>query len=224
MSSDYPVDDQLTQWFSQKISEIKTFYANNNGGKTFKTLPLAVVQGDHDHEWYWCTNSGGQCNQREGNLINELKAKGYPVDPDWNNFPSNRVVWILDMGGGGYAGARKYPTGGGIAIVGDASVYAFIDGNCNRVKDKYFPNDNHPNVKDTCQNSWIPSGQTQGFSVGALAHELGHAFGMPHPDGYGYPTSSVKWSQTMIGWHWLYPATGLLNEDRNILSTSNFFG
>ena len=109
-------------------------------------------------------------------------------------------------------------------MVGDAAIYGTIDNNCNRVKDKYFSGDNHPNAIDNCKNTWLPSGKIYGFGVGALGHELGHAFGLPHPDAYGYPDGSMQWSQTLIGKHWNYPNTGLLNEDRNILATSKFFG
>ncbi|MBI2034865.1 MAG: hypothetical protein HYT11_04000 [Candidatus Levybacteria bacterium] len=224
-TNNYTMDDSFVSFFEGKIFEIRKFYFDNGNKQTFQSLPLSVVIGDKDNEFYWC-NGAANCavaNQFEGNIITELKNKGYPVHQDWNQFPTNRVVWVLAIGGGGYAGVRQYPTGGGFAMVGDAAIYGTIDNNCNRVKDKYFSVDNPPNAKDNCINTWLPSGKIYGYGVGALGHELGHAFGLPHPDAYGYPGGSIQWSQTVLGEHWNYPNTGLLNEDRNILATSKFF-
>ncbi|MEM5797529.1 MAG: hypothetical protein QXD72_01120 [Candidatus Aenigmatarchaeota archaeon] len=224
-TKNYTVDNTLVGFFREKIFEIRKFYFNNNNNKTFQALPLSVVAGNEFNEFYWC-NGATNCavaNQFEANIITELRNKGYPVHQDWNQFPSNRIVWVLAIGGGGYAGARQYPTGGGFAMVGDAAIYATLDNDCARVKDRYFLVDNPPNAKDSCMNTWLPSGKIYGFGVGALAHELGHAFGLPHPDSYGYSSGSIQWAQTLLGEHWNYPNTGLLDEDRNILATSKFF-
>ncbi len=224
-TNNYTVDNALVSFFEEKIFEIRKFYFDNNNGQTFQSLPLSTVVGDNENEFYWC-NGATNCsaaNQFEGNIITELRNKSYPVHQDWNQFPANRVVWVLAIGGGGYAGARQYPTGGGFAMVGDAAIYGTIYNSCNRVKDKYFSVDNHPNAIEHCQNTWLPSGKIYGYGVGALAHELGHAFGLPHPDAYGYSGGSIQWSQTVLGEHWNYPDTGLLNEDRTKLVVSKFF-
>ncbi len=224
-TKNYSVDNQLVDFFESKIFEIRKFYFDNNNNKTFQSLPLSIVEGDNLNEFYWCHNAG-KCelnHQFEGNIINELQTKGYPVHPDWNQFPGNRAVWVLAIGGGGYAGGRSYPTGGGFSMVGDAAIYGTLDNSCERVKDKYFLTNTHPNAIDYCQNTWLPSGKIYGYAVGALAHELGHSFQLGHPDSYGYVDGSVQWSQTVLGEHWHYPNVGLLDEDRNILATNKFF-
>ena len=101
-------------------------------------------------------------------------------------------------------------------------LYAAKDNSCDRILGYYFDPQEPNNIKDVCENSWLPSGNQYGFGIGALGHELGHAFNLPHPDGYP-DTTAQDWEETLIGNHWNYPNTGFLDEDRAILSTSLFF-
>ena len=162
-----------------------------------------------DHLGYW----GPELNAFEHNVLSELQKRGYPVHLDWNQFPGDRVVWLLAMGGGGWAGGRHYPTGGGFAMWGDALLFAGMDLNCDRVL-PLFPEDSAPGI---CRNSWFPSGRIYGFGVGAAIHELGHGFNLPHP-----PDDSPDWPITVMGHHWNYPDTGLSDRDRAILAGSPF--
>ncbi|MBI2143749.1 hypothetical protein HYU17_01190 [Candidatus Woesearchaeota archaeon] len=222
-SKDYSNDNEMVNYLKEEFEEIRQFY-NAKAGVTFTMLQTAVVYGDYDHEWYWCVDSQGGCepNNFEANIIKELKNKGLPIDGDWNKVPADKVTWVAAFGAGGWAGGRSYPTGGGFAMVGDAGIYAAKDKNCNRVLDKYFSTDKHPNIKDSCQNSWIPSGKAEGFGIGALGHELGHALTLPHPD--GYPGTTLQdWEKTLMGYHWNYPDTGLLEQDISIILQSKYF-
>jgi len=59
--------------------------------------------------------------------------------------------------------------------------------------------------------------------VGGLGHELGHAFGLPHPDGCetgspACPSSALMW----LGFR-EYPSTFLLEEDKALLRESPLF-
>jgi hypothetical protein len=80
-------------------------------------------------------------------------------------------------------------------------------------------------VVGACANSWLPSGQIYGFSIGALVHEVGHAFGLMHP----FPDTNPDWGTSVMGGHWNYatrrndPTWGLANADRTILAPSRFF-
>ena len=183
-----------------------------------------VVSGNNDHEWYWCVNQQQGCitDNFEANVIRELKNKGFPVEEDWNIYPADKVTWVVAFGGGGYAGGRQYPTGGGFSMLGDAGIYAAKDGSCGKILDYYYSPEEPNNIKDVCQNTWLPSGKEYGFGIGALGHELGHAFGMPHPDGYS-GTTPQDWEETIMGNHWNYPNTGLLQQDKDILAQSAFF-
>ncbi len=221
--TDYSNDQDMVNYLNKKFEEIRQFYLTKTGA-TFTMLQTQVITGNNNHEWYWCVDSQPGCvkNNFEANIIDELKSKGLPVEPDWNKFPANRVVWVAAFGGGGYAGGRSYPTGGGFAMLGDAGIYAAKEKSCSKVLDKYFSTDNPPNVKDSCQNSWLPSGKAEGFGIGALGHELGHAFKLPHPDFY-VGTTAQDWDKTIMGHHWNYPDTSLLQQDKGILAQSPYF-
>lgn len=221
--TDYPSDQDMIDYLNRKFEEIRQFYLSK-AGVTFTMLPTKVINGNNNHEWYWCVDNQAGCehNNFEANIIKELKDKGLPIHGDWNQVPANRVTWVAAFGGGGWAGGRFYPTGGGFAMLGDAGIYAAKDKSCSRVLDKYHSKDNHPNVKDACQNSWLPSGQAEGFGIGALGHELGHALNLPHPDGYP-GTTEQDWGKTLMGHHWNYPNTGLLEQDKERALQSPFF-
>ena len=221
--TDYIADQDMVNYLKEKFEEIRQFYLNENG-VTFTMLRPQVVSGNNDHEWYWCVNQQQGCitDNFEANVIRELKNKGFPVEEDWNIYPADKVTWVVAFGGGGYAGGRQYPTGGGFSMLGDAGIYAAKDGSCGKILDYYYSPEEPNNIKDVCQNTWLPSGKEYGFGIGALGHELGHAFGMPHPDGYS-GTTPQDWEETIIGNHWNYPNTGLLQQDKDILAQSAFF-
>lgn len=202
--------DGIRAFYEAKVVEAQQFFARHNGNRTFLALPVEVVYGHLDHLGYW----GPGRDAFELNVLLELQQRGYPVHVDWGLFPSHRVVWVLAMGAGGWAGGRHYPTGGGFAMWGDTVLFAGMDLHCDRVLPT-FPGDPAP---DNCRSIWLPSGQIYGFGVGAAIHELGHGFDLPHP-----PEGSRDWPITVMGYHWNYPNTGLSDRDRSILATSPFF-
>jgi hypothetical protein len=204
----YFEDDVVRGFYQAKVAEAQRFFYLHNGHKTFAALPVEVVSGRHDHLWYW-----GETRAFEYNVLLELQERGYPVHVDWDLFPSDRVVWVLAMGSGGWAGGRHYPVGGGFAMWGDALLFAGMDLRCERVQ-PVVPGDH---IHDTCRDVWFPNGQIYGFGVGAAIHELGHGFNLPHP-----PDGSPDWSTSIMGSHWNYPATGLSDSDRAILASSPF--
>ena len=203
---DYLADGRVAAFVKVAVEVIRSFYATNNAGRTFRLLPVDVVSARHDRAYYW----RGPNPNFEYQVLWELQERGYPVHVDWDRFPSDRVVLVFAMGGGGWAGGRHYPVGGGFAMVGDAVLLAGMDLNCDRVREEA--------ARKVCRESWLPSGHIYGFGVGAMAHELGHAFNLPHP-----PPGSPDWPRTVMGEHWNYPKTGLSDSDRSILATSCFF-
>jgi hypothetical protein len=61
--------------------------------------------------------------------------------------------------------------------------------------------------------------------IGGSGHELGHAFGLPHPPGCQTPTPGVVCPLSALMWlgYTTYPATYLLPADKDILNQNGFF-
>ena len=111
------------------------------------------------------------------------------------------VALIFSAGGGGYAGANQYTNYTGFGITGDWTLEP-ISG---------------------VTNTWgIPCSYSDGWQCatgvpeGSPAHELGHAFGLPHP-GEQYV------GQSIMEWHGDYPAVGFIQQEIDFLFNSPFF-
>jgi hypothetical protein len=61
--------------------------------------------------------------------------------------------------------------------------------------------------------------------IGGSGHELGHAFGLPHPPGCETPVPGVVCPSSALMWlgYTTYPATYLLPADKEILKQNGFF-
>lgn len=67
----------------------------------------------------------------------------------------------------------------------------------------------------------------EGHPTGVLAHELGHAFALPHPQGCGTTTEPTYCGNTVMWAWWGYPDVGLLDlkvaPEKQTLASSPFF-
>ncbi|RYZ43195.1 MAG: hypothetical protein EOO71_04515 [Myxococcaceae bacterium] len=188
------------------MAQIQGFYATHNNGATFVLNPVSIVQANGAKEAYGISWGPGNIyddgvisitGNMEAAVMAELHSRGYPTPPAQNE--SGYSTMIFFKGAGGFAGGRAYTSGnGGQAIVGDWAIDS-IQG-------------------QVAEGSWWWSGQRK--QTGAVAHELGHAFGLPHPD-------SVEWenSSSVMGDWWDYPTIGLNDYDRSslALNKSAFF-
>jgi hypothetical protein len=111
----------------------------------------------------------------------------------------HRVSWIFAQGGGGYAGANLIGDHTGIGVFGDW-VLEPISG----VRE--------PKAVHSGFATWQVKG---GTPMGTTVHELGHAFGLHHPDKYE--------GKSIMRWHGDYPDTDLLPHEVMILKESPFF-
>lgn len=169
--------------------DIQKFYAQAMGGMTFVLDELQVVQGQHAKEGYNIRWNGGNIytdgveftGNMEAAVVEELYTRGYPTPPGQN--VDGYSVLIFVKGTGGFAGGREFPASdGGWAIMGDWALDS-LQG-------------------DVVEGQYWWSGRR--LQIGAAAHELGHTFGLPHPDAY-----NGNWDTTIMGNWWNYPNTGL---------------
>lgn len=173
------------------MSEVRDFYRANLDGRTFRLNDVQVVQAYGPKEKYGIRWNGRNIYEDgveivgnlEAEVVQELYERGYPTPPGQNM--NGYVTIIFVKGAGGWAGGRSFSNGdGGWAILGDWCIDS-IQGTLN--DGQYW---------------WSgPRKQT-----GAAAHELGHGFGLPHPDAYG-----GDWARTIMG-HWFdYETPALLS-------------
>lgn len=168
--------------------DIQEFYRVALGGATFVLNELEVVQGRNPKEAYGIRWNGRNIytdgidivGNVEAAVVAELHERGFPTPPAQNE--DGYVVLMFVKGAGGWAGGRELGAGdGGWAILGDWAI-------------------------DSIQGT-VPEGaywwSGRRLQVGAAAHELGHTFGLPHPDFY-----SGNWSTTIMGEWWNYPNLG----------------
>lgn len=174
---------------SSAMELIQDFYAKSNNGKTFLLNPLEVVQGTKLKEGYGILWNGKNIyldgveftGNIEHEVVSELYSRGFPTPPAQNE--DGYSVLIFFKGVGGWAGGREFPhADGGWAILGDWCIDS-LQG-------------------DVPEGDYWWSGRR--LQIGAAAHELGHTFGLPHPDFY-----NGDWSTTIMGHWWNYPNTGL---------------
>ena len=167
---------------------VQAFYRRELGGVTFTLNDLAVVQARGAKEAYGIRFNGRNIYEDgidiaaslEGLVVEELFDRGYPTPPGQN--ADGHTVIIFVKGAGGWAGGRSFSGHqGGWAILGDWSIDS-LEG-------------------DLCPSEYWFAGQRR--QIGAAAHELGHAFTLPHPDAYGGSHDG-----TIMGAWWSYPAIG----------------
>lgn len=214
---DYASDYNVEEYVRKLSKETQTFFKNYAGGN-FIMKELSIVRGDYPTSDYW--NNKLTTGGFQNNVFYELEKKGYPVLLDRSKSQPFLLIWVFAMGGGGWAGGDQFSNKGGYAVIGDASLYPAVYPECNL----------------NCSCSHLSILKTSGVNStsltppdwvcdvtrieGAAVHELGHSFGLPHPDAYTTWTKngllislSQAWDQTIMGQPYNFPDRGLLDED-----------
>lgn len=206
LPADLPFEPVRLRMQAEAVRDAQAWYAERASGWTFYADPLIVQRSrhtfaelaDNDFQNWWPLPE------------KEFADYGMP----WND-SSHIKLLLLAQGAGAWAGADSenggidrqedpgpVPRGGwgGLAVIGDSSVAGVLAGVCPR----------------RGQASWEkPEGGTAWWCNwntyrGTIAHELGHTFGLPHPDALrpGFRCDSTV--ITNMQCHWAWPADSLL--------------
>ncbi|WNG44020.1 hypothetical protein F0U60_07870 [Archangium minus] len=180
------------------MREIQGYYRVKLGSmRTFRLNDVEVVQADGFKEAYGITWNGRNIyadgvevnSSFEGAVVAELHRRGYPTPPAQNESGYSVVIFV--KGAGGWAGGRELGSGdGGWAILGDWAIDS-LDGS-------------------VPEGAYWWSGRR--LQTGAAAHELGHVFGLPHPDAYG-----GSFASSVMGNWWEFPTIGFNANDISLL-------
>jgi hypothetical protein len=206
-------------YHARVMEDVRRWYGEVLGGRTFVAEPL-VVQVSR----YTFAELAADSFQAWWPLLQrEFADYGWA----WNERAKFKLLF-LTHGAGAWAGSDSENGGidstadagrvdkgnwGGLAVIGDSSVSGVAAGVCPEVA--------HGKADSTIATAWWCSGSTY---RGTVAHELGHTFGLPHPDAFrkGFRCADST-AYTIMQCHWGWGRAGLLDYEIAHLRSLDFF-
>lgn len=195
--ADQPFHKEYVAAINQCTKEIQDWY-QTQAGVTFRLAPLKVVQSKQSYREMRGSEVPGE-NEKSREKLMDMPNCWPALEKAVGGWKPRQVAWVFAQGGGGVAEANLVGHWQGMGIFGDW-VLEPISG----VRE--------PKAIHAGHATWEVKG---GTPKGTTAHELGHAFGLHHPDGYE--------GKSVMMAHWDYPNTGLLPHEILILKNSPFF-
>jgi hypothetical protein len=194
------------------VESVREWYGRVLRGATFGYDPVVVQVSSHTFAEFAADSFQAWWPL----LQSEFQRYGQ----DWEN-DDTKMLWIAH-GAGAWAGADsenggidsiaqagRVPDGdlGGLAVIGDSSLGGYLAGVC--------PDSGRAGSAWWC--SWYTF-------MGTVAHELGHTWGLPHPDAFipGFRCAdSTAWSNMQC--HWGFPFDSLLPFEQTHLRSLRHF-
>lgn len=196
---------EFAQGLPPLLQKNRQFFANQLDGKTFKIEGGVLrIQSSRPAPWFYGCDSGG-CGypDRQWRINNEwaiwdrvkkdLASKRIFVDQ-----PNSHTIVILAPG------TFQYGTGGGFGLGNNQTGGMAILG-----EQKTAGSLGLPSPEAWCQP--VESQSCINQVIGSFIHEVGHSFGLAHPQDPADQDISIMWS-----W-WKYPDIGLTQKEKEQL-------
>ena len=219
--SDLEFDRDRLELNANAVEDVRQWYFRALRGYTFHYDPIIVQHSRHtfaelaadDFQAWWPL------------LIEEFRDYGL----SWDQQSDFKLLFLV-QGAGGWAGGDSENGGidsvteagtvnkgdlGGVVVIGDSSVSGILNGTC-------------PTTGITGGTVWWCNWNTY---RGTIAHELGHTWGIPHPDAFLTPGADGErraWScpdlgNTVMQCHWGFPFDSLLDYEAVHFRSLRFF-
>ena len=202
--ADKPVRADYAVRIESAIKHLQVWYRNElSDGRTFtlRKSAVEVVQTPHAAEWYSTTPNG----DFGGWFFNNVLGDAFAATGGHFDDPNNIWVFYIDADP---ACRQLVGATNGVAVL-PANDLRGLRGEANIPPCPTEP----PDAGRICR--W----------VGGLGHELGHAFGLPHPTACEDNDPTTPCPDDALLWlgYRTYPTTFLLQSDRDVLNQSPFF-
>jgi hypothetical protein len=183
---------ELQQWYCDKV------------GLTFNMAPLEVVISQFNYLNIRCGPNPSTACINDPSILNSNLPQymNLSINNSAEFWEEQTIALVFAAGGGGFAGGRVDSANSGFAVVGDWAIEP-ITGKANDW-----------GIPCTFSDGWQCAANV---AQGTPAHELGHAFGLFHPDPATYPGDSI------MKWHGGYPTVGFLPHEIEYLRQSPYF-
>ncbi len=203
--SDREVNEKYRQTLVKATRDLQLWYASQTSdGSTFTVHEevVDVLHTEHPAEWY-STHIDGDPSLW---FWNNVLADAFPLTG--GDFDQEFDIWAYYIDADGACGQIAGSGTSGVAVL-PANDLRGLAGEQNIPPCADDPPDNGARCR------W----------VGGLAHELGHAFGRPHPDGCDTPVEGVSCDENALLYlgYASYPNTYLTEPDKTALASSKFF-
>jgi hypothetical protein len=205
--SDRTVQPQYTEALRNAIRNLRVWYWSElENGRTFAISDpvVSVHQTAHPVRWYQETPNATPWNEPRWWLVNNMLSDAAALAGARMNDPDN--IWLIYLDGVPDCGREQRA---GVAVSGVA----------------WFDRDDLQGLAGERVQYSCTDYDTQfpvGRWIGGMGHELGHAFGLPHPreceNGLpGCPSDALMWDGFRR-----YPATFLLPQEKEALNRHRF--